>query len=96
VTSDSFDPLRHNAIICRVNGETVQNGDTSDMIFTCAETLSAASRHFPLDPGDLIFTGTPAGVVLGKPKGTRVWLKPGDVVEVEIEGIGALTTPLVS
>jgi 2-keto-4-pentenoate hydratase/2-oxohepta-3-ene-1,7-dioic acid hydratase in catechol pathway len=96
VTSDSFDPLRRNAIICRVNGGTVQNGDTSDMIFTCAETLSVASRHFPLAPGDLIFTGTPAGVVLGKPKGARVWLKPGDLVEVEIEGIGVLTTPLTA
>jgi 2-keto-4-pentenoate hydratase/2-oxohepta-3-ene-1,7-dioic acid hydratase in catechol pathway len=64
------------------------------MIFTCAETLSAASRYFPLEPGDLIFTGTPDGVILGKPKGERNWLKPGDTVEVTIGGIGTLVTPL--
>ena len=57
--------------------------------------VSAASRYFRLGPGDLIFTGTPAGVILGKPKGTRVWLKKGDVVRVTIEGIGTLETPLV-
>jgi 2-keto-4-pentenoate hydratase/2-oxohepta-3-ene-1,7-dioic acid hydratase in catechol pathway len=94
VTRDSFDPCADNEIICRVNGARVQRGVTSDMIFSCAETLSAASRYFPLDPGDLIFTGTPAGVILGKPKGERVWLRPGDLVEVEIEGIGVLTTRL--
>jgi 2-keto-4-pentenoate hydratase/2-oxohepta-3-ene-1,7-dioic acid hydratase in catechol pathway len=96
VTADSFDPMADNEIVCRLNGGRVQSGVTSDMIFTCAETLSAASRYFPLDPGDLIFTGTPAGVILGKPKGERVWLKPGDIVEVEIEGIGTLSTPLYS
>jgi 2-keto-4-pentenoate hydratase/2-oxohepta-3-ene-1,7-dioic acid hydratase in catechol pathway len=95
VTSDSFDPSEDHAVICRVNGAVAQSGVTSDMIFTCAETLSAASRYFPLDPGDLIFTGTPAGVILGKPKGTRKWLKPGDTVEVEIPGVGCLVTPLV-
>jgi 2-keto-4-pentenoate hydratase/2-oxohepta-3-ene-1,7-dioic acid hydratase in catechol pathway len=94
VTADTFDPSADNEIVCRVNGERVQSGVTSDMIFTCAETLSAASRCFPLNPGDLIFTGTPAGVILGKPKGERVWLKPGDIVEVTIEGIGTLVTPL--
>jgi 2-keto-4-pentenoate hydratase/2-oxohepta-3-ene-1,7-dioic acid hydratase in catechol pathway len=96
VTADCFDPSADNAIVCRVNGESVQNGVTSDMIFTCAETLSAASRCFPLEPGDLIFTGTPAGVILGKPKGRRVWLRPGDTVEVAIEGIGTLVTPLIA
>ncbi|MDR2665134.1 MAG: fumarylacetoacetate hydrolase family protein [Oscillospiraceae bacterium] len=94
VTGDSFDPCGDNEIICRVNGARVQRGVTSDMIFTCAETLSAASRYFRLEPGDLIFTGTPAGVILGKPKGTRTWLRPGDTVEVEIEGIGTLVTRL--
>lgn len=95
VTRDSFDPYMGHRISCRVNGETVQDGSTADMIFGCRETLSAASRFFRLAPGDLIFTGTPAGVILGKPKNTRVWLKPGDTVAVEIGGIGELATELI-
>jgi 2-keto-4-pentenoate hydratase/2-oxohepta-3-ene-1,7-dioic acid hydratase in catechol pathway len=95
VTRDEFDPLAGNKIVCRVNGETMQRAATSDMIFNCRETLAAASAFFPLNPGDLIFTGTPDGVILGKPKGTRVWLKPGDTVEVEIDGLGTLVTPLI-
>ena len=95
VTCDSFDPYASNGIYCEVNGVRVQSGDTSDMIFPCYETVSAASRFFPLSPGDLIFTGTPAGVIQGKPMEERVWLKPGDTVNVTIDGIGTLTTPLV-
>lgn len=95
VTADSFNPDVYNGVFCEVNGVTVQSGDTSDMIFSCAEIVSAVSSYFPLDAGDLIFTGTPAGVILGKEKGSRVWLKPGDVVKVTIDGIGTLVTPLV-
>ncbi len=95
VTRDQFDPEKSNRIICRVNGETVQDGYTSDMIFTCRQIVSNASKYFKLQPGDLIFTGTPAGVILGKPKGTRVWLKKGDVVEVSVEGICTLVNTLV-
>jgi 2-keto-4-pentenoate hydratase/2-oxohepta-3-ene-1,7-dioic acid hydratase in catechol pathway len=95
VTRGAFDPERPNGVFCEVNGVTVQSGDTADMIFNCRETLAAVSRYIPLAPGDLIFTGTPAGVILGKPKGTRVWLKPGDTVKVRIDGIGELVTPLV-
>jgi 2-keto-4-pentenoate hydratase/2-oxohepta-3-ene-1,7-dioic acid hydratase in catechol pathway len=95
VTADSFNPDVYNGVFCQVNGVTVQSGDTSDMIFSCAEIVSAASRYFSLDAGDLIFTGTPAGVILGKEKGDRVWLKPGDIVRVTIDGIGTLETPLV-
>lgn len=94
VTADNFNPDEANAIRCRLNGNTVQDGDTADMIFSCAQIISHASRYFRLEPGDLIFTGTPAGVILGKPKGTRVWMKSGDTVQVEIDGIGVLTTPL--
>ena len=95
VTADSFDPNAANGIYCDVNGIRVQSSDTSDMIFNCAEIVSTASRFFKLDAGDLIFTGTPSGVILGKDKGTRVWLKPGDTVKVTIDGIGSLTTPLI-
>lgn len=95
ITADSFDPEEPNRIICRVNGEIRQDGDTSDMIFTCRKILADASKYFRLNPGDLIFTGTPAGVILGKPKGTRVWLKKGDTVTVTIEGICTLENKLI-
>ncbi|MBQ8929746.1 MAG: fumarylacetoacetate hydrolase family protein [Oscillospiraceae bacterium] len=95
VTADSFDPDAPHAIRCIWNGNLVQNGSTDDMIFNCARIVESASRFFALKPGDLIYTGTPAGVILGKAKGTRVWMKPGDHVRVEIEGICALDTPLV-
>ena len=95
VTSDCFDPYKDNGIYCDVNGERFQSALTSEMIFPCYEALSAASRFFPLSPGDLIFTGTPGGVILGRKREDRVWLKPGDVVKVTIDGIGTLTTPLV-
>ena len=97
VTRDELDPDKDAlSIMCYRNGEQVQNGNTSDMIFSCRRTLAYASRFFPLAPGDLIFTGTPAGVIVGKPKESRDWLKPGEVVTVVIEGIGELTTTLVS
>ncbi|MDR0915824.1 MAG: fumarylacetoacetate hydrolase family protein [Oscillospiraceae bacterium] len=78
-----------------VNGDLRQNGNTSDMIFSVRANVAAASRYFALEPGDLVFTGTPAGVILGKPKGSRVWLTRGDVVRVEIEGLGALENELM-
>ncbi|MCL1834886.1 MAG: fumarylacetoacetate hydrolase family protein [Oscillospiraceae bacterium] len=95
LTSDSFDPEKSNGIYCEVNGETVQAGDTADMIFTCRTALYEASKYFPLSPGDLIFTGTPAGVIQGRKREERVWLKAGDIVKVRIDGIGELTTPLI-
>lgn len=70
-----------------VNGELKQNGRSSDMIFSIAEQISVASRIMTLDPGDLLLTGTPAGV--GVPKQT--FLKVGDAVDAEIEGIGRLS-----
>jgi len=95
VTSDSFDPYTSAGVYCEVNGLTVQSGNTLDMIFPCFEILSAASRSFRLSPGDLIFTGTPAGVIQGKKPEEQLWLKPGDIVKITIDGIGTLTTPLV-
>ena len=70
-----------------VNGEVKQNARTSGMIFNIAEQISTLSRIMTLDPGDVILTGTPAGV--GAPKGT--FLAVGDRVVAEIEGIGALS-----
>ncbi|SIQ71371.1 fumarylacetoacetate hydrolase family protein [Bosea sp. TND4EK4] len=73
-----------------VNGETKQDGRSTDMIFSLAEQIATASRIMTLDPGDLILTGTPAGV--GVPKGT--FLAVGDSVEAAIEGIGTLSVEI--
>lgn len=89
VTADSIDPdnLR---ISCKVNGEIRQDSNTSDMIFNTAQIIADLSRHFTLMPGDLIFTGTPQGVMHGYPADQKSWLKPGDEVDVIIEYIGTL------
>ena len=95
VPAADFDPLKPHRITCEVNGVTVQDDDVTNMIFSCAKIAEYISQFMPLAPGDLIFTGTPAGVILGRPKGQRVWLKPGDEVAVSIEGIGTLRNKLV-
>lgn len=74
----------------RVNGELRQSSNTSDFIFNCQQIVAYCSRLFPLEPGDIIFTGTPEGVILGMPKERQVWLKPGDKVVTTIEKLGAL------
>lgn len=89
VTSDEIDP--HNLDIqCKVNGEIRQSANTKDMIFDCSNIISYVSKHMMLKPGDVIFTGTPEGVILGYPEEKRVWLKSGDKVEVTIEKLGTL------
>lgn len=95
VPAAEFDPAQKHRITCTVNGVTVQDDDVTNMLFSCAEIVRYVSDFFPLKPGDLIFTGTPAGVILGKPKGQRQWLRKGDTVSVTIEGIGTLTNRLV-
>lgn len=89
VTADAIDP-NDLAISSKVNGELRQNSRTSDMIFSTAQIISDLSHHFPLMPGDLIFTGTPQGVMHGYPADKKNWLKPGDTVEISIEGIGSI------
>lgn len=79
-------------LLTRVNGEVVQETLTGEMTFSVPEQIEFISRTITLEPGDIIATGTPAGV--GKARG--VALKPGDVVEVEIEGIGTLSNPVVA
>jgi 2-keto-4-pentenoate hydratase/2-oxohepta-3-ene-1,7-dioic acid hydratase in catechol pathway len=75
-----------------VNGEVLQDSSTSRMIFSVAEIVAHVTRAITLEPGDLIATGTPAGV--GAFRDPQVWLEPGDEVTIEIEGIGALTNPV--
>jgi 2-keto-4-pentenoate hydratase/2-oxohepta-3-ene-1,7-dioic acid hydratase in catechol pathway len=80
-----------------VNDEAVprQDMNTSQMIFTCAYLIAYASSFMTLLPGDIIFTGTPSGVILGMPSGTRVWLKAGDRVRTVISKLGELQFTLV-
>jgi 2-keto-4-pentenoate hydratase/2-oxohepta-3-ene-1,7-dioic acid hydratase in catechol pathway len=77
----------------RVNGETVQDGRTDEMVYTVGDTLSLISHTTTLRPGDLLATGTPSGVGYAR---TPPWLlQPGDVVEVEVERLGVLRNPIV-
>jgi 2-keto-4-pentenoate hydratase/2-oxohepta-3-ene-1,7-dioic acid hydratase in catechol pathway len=78
----------------RVNDVTLQSARTAEMIFGIAETVSFISRLVTLEPGDVIATGTPAGV--GYRREPPVFLAPGDVVEVEIDGLGTLVNPVVA
>jgi len=75
-------------IMSRLNGQTMQDSSTSDLIFNTKELLSYCSKNFTLYPGTLILTGTPGGV--GYARNPAVFLKPGDTIEIEIEGIGKL------
>jgi 2-keto-4-pentenoate hydratase/2-oxohepta-3-ene-1,7-dioic acid hydratase in catechol pathway len=93
VTADELDPRNLN-IECKVNGEVRQSANTRDMIFDCATLVSYLSQHMTLKPGDIIFSGTPEGVILGYPEAKQVWLKSGDVVQVSVENIGTLVNIL--
>jgi len=75
---------------CRVNGELRQSSTTKDMIFDCATLISYISRYMTLQPGDVIYTGTPEGVIMGYPEDKQVWLKAGDEVVASVEGLGEL------
>jgi acylpyruvate hydrolase len=94
VTADELPPgasgLR---ISTRVNGETMQDSNTSDMIFSTANIVATLSEFMTLEPGDLIATGTPSGVAHARKP--PAWMKAGDTVEVEVEGIGVLSSPIV-
>jgi 2-keto-4-pentenoate hydratase/2-oxohepta-3-ene-1,7-dioic acid hydratase in catechol pathway len=89
VTADEVGDPQNLGIRCWVNGELRQNSNTADMIFPVAELISYISCYATLEPGDIIITGTPEGVILGMEH--KVWLKPGDVVVVEIDKLGRLT-----
>jgi 2-keto-4-pentenoate hydratase/2-oxohepta-3-ene-1,7-dioic acid hydratase in catechol pathway len=71
-----------------VNGEKRQSSNTSDMVFNCRQLVSYISQYITLKPGDIIFTGTPSGVISGYPKDKQVWLKPGDKIVTSIEKLG--------
>lgn len=94
ITADELPPGAQGlSVQCRLNGQLLQDGNTRDMIFDVATLVSACSEGIELRPGDLIITGTPAGV--GFARQPPVWLRHGDVCEVSIEGIGTLTNPVL-
>ncbi|WP_428622239.1 fumarylacetoacetate hydrolase family protein, partial [Sedimenticola sp.] len=94
VTADEVGDPQNLGIRCWVNGELRQDSNTSDMIFSVAELISYISCYATLEPGDIIVTGTPEGVILGMEN--KVWLKPGDEVIVEIDKLGQLRNRLTS
>ncbi|QRF76374.1 4-hydroxyphenylacetate degradation bifunctional isomerase/decarboxylase [Thermoplasmatales archaeon] len=95
-TADEINDPQNLQIVTRLNGEIRQNSNTSNMIFRCDYLVSYLSHFMTLRPGDVISTGTPEGVILGMPPEKRVWLRNGDIVEVEIEKLGTLRNRFVS
>jgi 2-keto-4-pentenoate hydratase/2-oxohepta-3-ene-1,7-dioic acid hydratase in catechol pathway len=94
VTADELPPGASGLRIqTRVNGEIMQDSNTSDMIFSSARIIAILSEIMTLEPGDLIATGTPSGVAHARKP--PAWMKAGDTVEVELEGVGVLANPIV-
>jgi 2-keto-4-pentenoate hydratase/2-oxohepta-3-ene-1,7-dioic acid hydratase in catechol pathway len=77
-----------------LNGETMQDSTTANMVFGVAEIIAYVTRTITLEPGDLIATGTPAGV--GAFRDPKVFMQPGDEITIEIEGLGSLTNPVTA
>jgi 2-keto-4-pentenoate hydratase/2-oxohepta-3-ene-1,7-dioic acid hydratase in catechol pathway len=94
VTRDACDDASPFNIVTRLNGAVVQNGSTDDFIFSIPQIISYVSSFAMLLPGDMIALGTPSGVGMGRQP--PLWLKVGDVLEVEIQGIGALRNSVVA
>ena len=90
VTADQVPDPNALKLECRVNGEVRQSSNTSDMVFNCRSLIAYISKYFTLKPGDIIFTGTPEGVIAGYPKEKQVWLKAGDKLTSAIEKLGEL------
>ncbi|MBL8211822.1 MAG: fumarylacetoacetate hydrolase family protein [Bryobacterales bacterium] len=93
VTADEIADPHNLRVTCTINGEVLQDGNTKHLIFNIPTLIEYLSSVFTLEPGDIISTGTPAGVGFGR-KPPR-WLKAGDTVTIECEGLGQLTNPVV-
>jgi 2-keto-4-pentenoate hydratase/2-oxohepta-3-ene-1,7-dioic acid hydratase in catechol pathway len=96
VTADELGDPHSLGIRAFVNGEIRQDANTREMVFNCFEQVSHLSEAFTLEPGDVIATGTPAGVGAARQPFPEGLLKVGDVVRVEIDGIGELVTSVVA
>ncbi|MFA5605784.1 MAG: fumarylacetoacetate hydrolase family protein [Leucobacter sp.] len=94
VTKDEFGAVASQRITTRINGDTVQDSTADQLVFDVAELIAYCSEWTELSPGDLIATGTPGGV--GDGFDPKLWLHPGDTVEVTIEGIGTLSNPVAA
>jgi acylpyruvate hydrolase len=92
VTLDEIEDIQALPLRTRVNGQIVQDGNTAEMIFGVARTIAFLSQIMTLWPGDIIATGTPAGV--GNSRTPPLFLHPGDIVEIEIDGVGTLRNPI--
>jgi 5-carboxymethyl-2-hydroxymuconate isomerase len=92
VTADEVGDPQRLGLRCRVNGETVQDSSTAEMLFGVAELISFCSHSFTLQPGDVLLTGTPwgCGAFMQPPR----FLAPGDILETEVEGLGTLRNPV--
>ena len=86
-------PLKGLKIASRLNGTVMQSDNTDNMMFPVADMLVYVTQGMTLEPGDIIFTGTPSGVGHAR-KPNPIWMKQGDVCEIEIEGIGVLRNPI--
>jgi 2-keto-4-pentenoate hydratase/2-oxohepta-3-ene-1,7-dioic acid hydratase in catechol pathway len=93
VSADEVGDPQSLRICCSLNGELRQDSSTADMVFGVAELVSYISRHFALEPGDVIATGTPAGVIAGR--ADKRWMRAGDEMSVEVGNLGRLTNRLV-
>jgi 2,4-didehydro-3-deoxy-L-rhamnonate hydrolase len=94
VTRDEVPDPQALGIRAILNGETVQDSNTSNMVFGVAEVIAYVTRTITLEPGDLIATGTPAGV--GAFRKPPLFMQPGDEITIEIEGLGSLTNPVAA
>lgn len=94
VTPDELEDPDDLAVGCRLDGEEVQASRTSDLIFSVPELIEWVSRYLTLEPGDLIFTGTPGGV--GDTRRPPRYLGPGMLLETEVEGVGTMRNPCVA
>jgi 2-keto-4-pentenoate hydratase/2-oxohepta-3-ene-1,7-dioic acid hydratase in catechol pathway len=94
VTADELPDPHNLRVRMRLNGQTMQDSNTREFIFQVPQLIAYLTQIVTLEPGDLIFTGTPPGV--GFARKPPVWLQPGDVCEVEIEGIGVLRNHVVA
>jgi len=93
VEAGEFDPADVR-VQQRLNGEVLQDSNTANQIFGVAEVVSFVSQAITLEPGDLIITGTPAGV--GAFRNPPVWLEPGDEITIQIDGVGSITNPIAA
>jgi acylpyruvate hydrolase len=96
VTADELPPgAKGLKIQSRLNGQVMQSDNTSNMMFPIAETIAYVTQGVTLEPGDIVFTGTPSGVGHAR-KPNPIWMKPGDTCEIDIQGVGVLVNPIAA